>query len=107
MLYDWKNKEFLQHIKLPTSYPTSICYGGPKLDVLFIGTAKEYAEHSVLEPGAGAVFAVSGTGTVGFQQNMLPLPKISTGKISEFKNGYYMSKAELEKMASMDESPTV
>ncbi|XP_046972015.1 regucalcin-like [Vanessa cardui] len=49
--------------KLPVSRTTSLCWGGPNLDELFVTTSK--AKLDANEPLSGAIFTIRGTGSRG------------------------------------------
>ncbi|XP_064111197.1 regucalcin-like [Macrobrachium nipponense] len=55
-------------VDLPTNSITSVCWGGPKLDHLYVTTTKKGLTKDQLsaQPHAGAVFRVTGTGSRGF-----------------------------------------
>ncbi|RVE44407.1 hypothetical protein evm_010937 [Chilo suppressalis] len=55
--------------KIPVSRVTSLCWGGPNLDELFVTTAKDNLD-SNLEPLAGAVFTIRNTGSRGMLTNV-------------------------------------
>lgn len=62
-----KNGELLQVIALPAKHVTSVMWGGPKLDILFVTTSRfalDIKERKEL-PAAGAVFAITELGTRG------------------------------------------
>ncbi|KAF9411931.1 hypothetical protein HW555_009405, partial [Spodoptera exigua] len=50
--------------KLPVSRVTSVCWGGPKLDELFVTTARDNSD-ATSEPLGGAIFTIRGTGSRG------------------------------------------
>ncbi|CAD0204844.1 unnamed protein product [Chrysodeixis includens] len=50
--------------KLPVSRVTSVCWGGPNLDELFVTTARDNLD-ATLEPLGGAIFTIRGTGSRG------------------------------------------
>ncbi|XP_026735959.1 regucalcin-like [Trichoplusia ni] len=55
--------------KLPVSRVTSVCWGGPSLDELFVTTARDNLD-ATLEPLGGAIFTIRGTGSRGVQPHM-------------------------------------
>ena len=57
----------LQRIPLPTSHITNICFGGPRLDRMFVTSAKAglTAQQLEAEPFAGALFEVHEHGATG------------------------------------------
>jgi sugar lactone lactonase YvrE len=61
--------DLVARVRLPVSRPTSCCFGGPELDVLFISTAREGLRAEALhnEPDAGRLFCAQ-TGTRGVAQ---------------------------------------
>uniref|UniRef100_A0A1S4GW88 Regucalcin n=1 Tax=Anopheles gambiae TaxID=7165 RepID=A0A1S4GW88_ANOGA len=63
----------VQEIPLPVAQVTSVAFGGPNLDVLFVTTAAK--ELSVpQEPPAGAVFKITGLDSRGAPMNEIALP---------------------------------
>lgn len=50
--------------KLPVSRITSVCWGGPGLDELFVTTSREQLELKT-EPLGGAIFTIRKTGSIG------------------------------------------
>lgn len=61
-------------VRLPTLYPTMCCFGGPKLDVMYVTTGTIFlkpgeAEH---QPWAGTLLAIHGLGVHG-----LPEPRFT------------------------------
>ncbi|CAH2232262.1 regucalcin-like [Pararge aegeria] len=62
---DPDKREIVNGYKLPVSRTTSLCWGGPKLDELFVTTSK----YRMNEPLAGAIFTIRGTGSYGVPSN--------------------------------------
>ena len=64
---DPKTGKLLQKIEMPAKQVTSVAFGGPNLDVLFVTTARQKLTEEDLksQPKAGAVFAVKGLGISG------------------------------------------
>ncbi|KAM7349959.1 regucalcin isoform 3-T5 [Cochliomyia hominivorax] len=54
--------KILLEIKMPCLHVTSVAFGGPNLDILFVTTANE----DDLPPPSGSVFKVTGLGTQGY-----------------------------------------
>ncbi|CAH1636076.1 unnamed protein product [Spodoptera littoralis] len=52
--------------KLPVSRVTSVCWGGPNLDELFVTTARDNLD-AAAEPLGGAIFTIRGTGSRGVE----------------------------------------
>ncbi|KAK7079238.1 hypothetical protein SK128_006065 [Halocaridina rubra] len=54
-------------VELPTNSITSVCWGGPQLDHLYVTTTKKglTKEQLISQPHAGAVFRITGTGSRG------------------------------------------
>lgn len=52
----------LDRIEMPVSRPSSLAFGGPGLDTLFVTSAKRGTEAAAIatEPGAGDLFAITG-----------------------------------------------
>lgn len=61
-----------QRIELPVSFPTMCAFGGSRLDTLFVTSASFplSAEQAELEPLAGGLFAIEGTGAQGIAEPM-------------------------------------
>lgn len=59
--------EFIAAIPLPVKQPSSVAFGGPRLDVLFVTTAREGLEPTMITADAldGSVLAVRGHGATG------------------------------------------
>ena len=51
-------------VQMPVEQPTSCCFGGANLDVLFVTSARNGLDREALEqsPLSGSVFALSGVG---------------------------------------------
>ncbi len=62
----------LAHIPIPAPQPTSCCFGGADLDILFVTSARIGLEAAALArfPRSGGIFAVTGLGVRG-----LPTPR--------------------------------
>ena len=62
-----KTKELLRKIKIPAENVTSVTFGGPLLDILYVTTSSYNltARQREKSPHAGAVFAVKGLGVRG------------------------------------------
>jgi L-arabinonolactonase len=57
-------------IELPVSYPSSVMFGGPGLDVLFVTSISEpLNERAPAEPEAGALLAIHGLGVQGLPES--------------------------------------
>lgn len=58
---------------MPTSLITSVCFGGPNLDELYVTSAKKFLdeERKAKEPLAGYIFRItcSGSGFKGHKAN--------------------------------------
>ncbi|XP_049884814.1 regucalcin-like [Pectinophora gossypiella] len=67
----------LRHViygyKLPVSRTTSVAWGGPNYDELFVTTSRVQVDETV-EPLAGAIFTIRGTGSVGVPHYPFRLP---------------------------------
>lgn len=61
----------LRRIALPVRHPTSVNFGGPALDVLFVTSIS--ASHRLHDPspGAGGVFAITGLGAQGIAEPLI------------------------------------
>lgn len=57
----------LRKIPIPATYTTSVAWGGPDLDILFVTTSKRGLTPKEIEkqPGAGSLYAVTNLGTKG------------------------------------------
>jgi L-arabinonolactonase len=52
-------------IELPVKHPTSVAFGGPNLDVLYMTSISKSTGLSASEPDAGGLFAIEGLGVRG------------------------------------------
>ena len=61
----------VQRIRMPVRHPTSLNFGGPELDVLFVTSIS--ASHRLADPApeAGGLFAVSGLGVTGLAEPLI------------------------------------
>ncbi|KAJ8939122.1 hypothetical protein NQ318_012362 [Aromia moschata] len=68
---DSKTGHLKRVIKMPATYVTSACFGGPQLDILYVTTSKLHLTQPELEnePLAGSVFAVSNLEVKGVPSN--------------------------------------
>ncbi|KAL1497757.1 hypothetical protein ABEB36_008660 [Hypothenemus hampei] len=59
--------ELLKRIPIPAQYTTSVAFGGPDLDVLFVTTSKRSltSAERIGQPGAGSLYAITNLGTRG------------------------------------------
>lgn len=64
---DPKNGKLLRTVKLPADRITSVAFGGPLLDVLYVTSAINglTAEELKIKPDSGSVFAIKGLGVRG------------------------------------------
>ncbi|XP_045469327.1 regucalcin-like isoform X2 [Harmonia axyridis] len=62
-----KTGDLINYMKLPATYCTALCFGGPHQQILFVTTSnlKLNKEESQKEPQAGCVFAVTDIGVKG------------------------------------------
>lgn len=52
-------------IEMPVRHPTSVCFGGPALDVLYVTSISRSTNLSDESPDAGGLFAIEGLGVKG------------------------------------------
>ncbi|XP_018577150.1 regucalcin-like isoform X2 [Anoplophora glabripennis] len=66
-----RTSKIIREIKMPVTYVTSVCFGGPNLDVLFVTSSRLHLNDAQVkeEPLAGCVFAVSNLGVKGLPNN--------------------------------------
>ncbi|XP_052864812.1 regucalcin-like [Anopheles cruzii] len=62
------DKKILQEIKIPAQQVTSVAFGGPNLDELFVTTAAKLVRVPQKDP-AGALFRITGLGAKGLPMN--------------------------------------
>jgi len=62
---DPRTKKLLGKIELPAKYITSVCWGGPNLDVLYVTSANRGAATNE-DQKPGSLFQVTGTGCKGY-----------------------------------------
>lgn len=60
----------LQRIRMPVSHPTSLTFGGPALDVLYVTSISRSHRLTAPEAEAGGIFAVTGLGATGIAEPM-------------------------------------
>lgn len=58
----------LQRIRMPVSHPTSVNFGGPALDVLYVTSISRSHRLTAPEAEAGGLFAVTGLGATGIAE---------------------------------------
>ncbi|KAJ8914189.1 hypothetical protein NQ315_015962 [Exocentrus adspersus] len=69
---DPKTSTLIEIINMPVSYITSVCFGGPKLDVLYATTSRLHLNESETqnkEPLAGSVFIIQNLKVKGLAAN--------------------------------------
>lgn len=65
----------LRYVKLPAELVTSVAFGGPSLDILYVTTSNLKADNVVASketeenPDAGCVFSIKGLGVKGYPAN--------------------------------------
>ena len=57
--------ELIRTIDMPVSYPSSVMFGGPKLDILFVTSILDSGNRRADEAEAGGLFAVTGLDVQG------------------------------------------
>jgi gluconolactonase len=67
IIIDPKNKSVVREIPIPTLQVTSLAFGGPNLDILYVTSASKMTPKP---PQAGGLFKVTGLGAKG-----LPMAK--------------------------------
>jgi gluconolactonase len=72
--------ELIRSVPIPASRVTSVTFGGPKLDILYVTTSRlglsEVEQQQ--QPLAGSVFAVTGLGVSALAPANNVIPPIST-----------------------------
>lgn len=58
----------VRRIPMPVSYPTSVAFGGPALDVLYVTSISRSHRLTAPEGAAGGLFAVTGLGVAGIAE---------------------------------------
>lgn len=68
---DSRTGKLQRYIKMPVSYVTSVTFGGPKLDVLYVTSSRLHLDEEGMkrEPDAGAIFTIEGLGVKGLPAN--------------------------------------
>jgi gluconolactonase len=69
---DSKSGEILQKIDIPTGQLTSVAFGGPNLDILYVTTAAKEFETPQSHP-AEQLFKVTGLGVTGVEMQSVDL----------------------------------
>ncbi|XP_059045627.1 regucalcin-like [Achroia grisella] len=70
---DPREGKLLRQISIPAKQVTSVTFGGPNYDILFVTTAKLKINNVEQEPPCGATFKVTGLGVKGFRNNNFKL----------------------------------
>ncbi|WP_431283665.1 SMP-30/gluconolactonase/LRE family protein [Humitalea sp. 24SJ18S-53] len=55
-------------LRMPVTYPTSLSFGGPALDVLYVTSISKSHRLTAPEPEAGGLFAITGLGVTGIAE---------------------------------------
>lgn len=65
---DPESGKLLGHIEIPAPHVTSVAFGGPQLDELYVTTATIFLSEEQLKkyPGSGSTFRVTGVGVKGY-----------------------------------------
>jgi gluconolactonase len=65
---DPTNGKLLSCIQIPALQVTSVAFGGPQLDELYVTSANMYLSNELLKkfPQSGATFRVTGVGVKGY-----------------------------------------
>lgn len=58
----------LRRIRMPVTYPTSVNFGGPDLDTLYVTSISKSHRLTAAEPEAGGLFAITGLGASGIAE---------------------------------------
>jgi L-arabinonolactonase len=61
----------MQRIRMPVRHPTSLNFGGPELDVLFVTSISSSHRLADPAPEAGGLFAVTGLGAIGLAEPLI------------------------------------
>jgi len=67
--FDPETGKNLQEVKLPATNITSVCFGGPNLDELYVTCSRYNAPNLDQQPLAGSIFKVTGLGVKGRAPN--------------------------------------
>ncbi|XP_050507398.1 regucalcin isoform X1 [Diabrotica virgifera virgifera] len=72
-----KYGRILRNIRIPATYVTSVAWGGPNFDILYVTTSQAHLDEKQLrdEPDAGCVFEVRGLGVKGIPPNQAIIKK--------------------------------
>lgn len=58
----------VRRIRMPVTYPTSVAFGGPGLDVLYVTSISKSHRLTAPEAEAGGLFAITGLGVTGIAE---------------------------------------
>lgn len=67
--FDPQTGKALQEIKMPATNITSVCFGGPNLDELYVTCSRHNMPNPDSQPLAGSIFKVTGLGVKGRAPN--------------------------------------
>ena len=54
-------------VELPVKHPTSVAFGGPDLDILYVTSISKSTNLTDSEPDAGVLFCIEGLGVRGLR----------------------------------------
>ena len=63
---DPTNEKLLTRIHVPSPQTTSVAFGGPNLDELYVTSANYQQTPEEHQPGSGGIFRITGTGAKGY-----------------------------------------
>ena len=72
---DSKNGKVLKAIDFPTKMVTSVAFGGPNLDILYVTTATYDFPNKIVDETGGPVFALKNLGVKGYPPHLFKLEK--------------------------------
>ncbi|KAG7213994.1 hypothetical protein KM043_001366 [Ampulex compressa] len=89
-----RTRKLLRIIPMPAEKVTSVTFGGPELDILYVTTSRRDVKSSELQkqPLAGSVFAVTGLGVHGLPANSF---KMNCDTVRAYSNSYNKNSREL------------
>lgn len=70
-----KNGSILKQIDFPVKMVTSVAFGGPNLDILYVTTANYDFPDKIIDENGGPVYAVKNLGVKGLPPHLFKLKK--------------------------------
>jgi len=74
--------KLVRHVTIPCQLPSSVTFGGPNLDVLFVTSISDSGNTKKDGPNDGFLFAIDGLGAIGLPEPTFELTEEARSKLS-------------------------